>query len=217
MPNPLLPLFLPPAHTVCYAAGMVPHRGSAQLPTLDNLINRVQNSGVAWATIGGGTAAEYRPLQEHQWKSCDITYHASGCFDHQQASKLASELHAHFGKHTHKLATTRRANENKKNSHSQMGLPQHVPKYAPFLPFKCAHPQPLHLIGTIFAKQCSEGWHYKLPEHMLRIKFIKWENGWNRHVTPTTGTQINITNHFGAVGGQMWSLVVKSRVHAAAN
>eukprot|EP00983_Pelagomonas_calceolata_P067549 1149513-Pelagomonas_calceolata.AAC.2 len=30
-------------------------------------------------------------------------------------------------------------------------------------PHWCAHPQPLHLIGTTFALKCS--WHYKLPEH----------------------------------------------------
>eukprot|EP00983_Pelagomonas_calceolata_P116960 1160370-Pelagomonas_calceolata.AAC.1 len=29
-------------------------------------------------TVGGGTAAACRPLQEHQWKSCDITKQISG-------------------------------------------------------------------------------------------------------------------------------------------
>eukprot|EP00983_Pelagomonas_calceolata_P051841 1142589-Pelagomonas_calceolata.AAC.3 len=32
---------------------------------------------------------------------------------------------------------------------------------------KCAHPQPLHLIGTTVALECS--WRYKLPEHVLRF------------------------------------------------
>eukprot|EP00983_Pelagomonas_calceolata_P096130 1158094-Pelagomonas_calceolata.AAC.4 len=50
---------------------------------------------------------------------------------------------------------------------SQRGLSEYVPKYAPFWHLKCAHPQPLHLIGRIFAPKC--GWRYKLPEHMLRF------------------------------------------------
>eukprot|EP00983_Pelagomonas_calceolata_P051380 1142381-Pelagomonas_calceolata.AAC.6 len=32
---------------------------------------------------------------------------------------------------------------------------------------RCAHSQPLHLIGTILALKCS--WRSKLPEHMLRF------------------------------------------------
>eukprot|EP00983_Pelagomonas_calceolata_P113107 1159953-Pelagomonas_calceolata.AAC.4 len=44
---------------------------------------------------------------------------------------------------------------------------EHMPKYAPFLHFNCAHSQPLHLIGTILDLKFS--WRYKLPEHMLRL------------------------------------------------
>eukprot|EP00983_Pelagomonas_calceolata_P051619 1142487-Pelagomonas_calceolata.AAC.3 len=39
MLNPLLPLPLPPAHAMYYAAGTAPHSGPAQLPALDNHIN----------------------------------------------------------------------------------------------------------------------------------------------------------------------------------
>eukprot|EP00983_Pelagomonas_calceolata_P086686 1156806-Pelagomonas_calceolata.AAC.4 len=42
-----------------------------------------------------------------------------------------------------------------------------MPKYAPCLHVKCAHPQPFDLIGTFFALKCS--WRYKLPEHMVRF------------------------------------------------
>eukprot|EP00983_Pelagomonas_calceolata_P051573 1142473-Pelagomonas_calceolata.AAC.7 len=35
------------------------------------------------------------------------------------------------------------------------------------LAVQCAHPQPLHLIGTIVALKCSR--RYKLPEHVLRF------------------------------------------------
>eukprot|EP00983_Pelagomonas_calceolata_P108089 1159416-Pelagomonas_calceolata.AAC.18 len=75
-------LLLLPARTMCYAVGTAPHRGPVQLPALGSPINRVQTSGThkAWATVGGGTAAARRPLQEHQWKSCDITCDPSGCW-----------------------------------------------------------------------------------------------------------------------------------------
>eukprot|EP00983_Pelagomonas_calceolata_P119335 1160595-Pelagomonas_calceolata.AAC.4 len=45
------------------------------------------------------------------------------------------------------------------------GLPEDMPEYAPFSDLKCAHPQPLHLIGTTL--KCS--WRYKLPEYLLKI------------------------------------------------
>eukprot|EP00983_Pelagomonas_calceolata_P115889 1160247-Pelagomonas_calceolata.AAC.28 len=45
-----------------------------------------------------------------------------------------------------------------------------MPKYAPFLHLKCAHPQPFDPTGTICALKCS--WRYKLPEHMLRFLYV---------------------------------------------
>eukprot|EP00983_Pelagomonas_calceolata_P059986 1146167-Pelagomonas_calceolata.AAC.2 len=68
MPNPLLPILLPPAHTTCYAAGTAPHRGPAQLP-----------AHKAWAAVGGGTAAACRHLI--------LTMHFKGllCKWHQHA------------------------------------------------------------------------------------------------------------------------------------
>eukprot|EP00967_Tisochrysis_lutea_P060491 scaffold77376_cov21-Tisochrysis_lutea.AAC.1 len=66
MPNPLL--FLPPAHTVCYAAGTALHRGPTQLPALDIPIkckpaactlyrNGILQRHKAWATVGDGSVA----------------------------------------------------------------------------------------------------------------------------------------------------------------
>ena len=40
--------------------------------------------------------------------------------DHQRATKLAQQLHAHSVQYAHKLVTTRRAIENKNTSHSQV-------------------------------------------------------------------------------------------------
>eukprot|EP00983_Pelagomonas_calceolata_P037521 1136364-Pelagomonas_calceolata.AAC.2 len=56
---------------------------------------------------------------------------------------------------------------------------EHVPKYAPFLHLKCAHSQPLHLVGTILALECS--WHYKLPEHMLSRPVCIDKLGYSSH------------------------------------
>eukprot|EP00983_Pelagomonas_calceolata_P083006 1156061-Pelagomonas_calceolata.AAC.13 len=49
----------------------------------------------------------------------------------------------------------------------QRGLFEHMSKYAPNLHFKCARPQPLHLIWITLALKRS--WRHKLPEHMLRF------------------------------------------------
>eukprot|EP00983_Pelagomonas_calceolata_P069939 1150573-Pelagomonas_calceolata.AAC.6 len=71
------------------------------------------------------------------------------------------------------------------------GLFEHVPKYAPFLLLKCAHPQPLYQIGTLLALKCS--WRYMLTEHMLNfVKIalyaeIKWAKAHMRHVNPNYG------------------------------
>eukprot|EP00983_Pelagomonas_calceolata_P065927 1148787-Pelagomonas_calceolata.AAC.1 len=40
--------------------------------------------------------------------------------DHQRATKLAEQLHAHSVQYAHKLVSTRRAIENKNTSHSQV-------------------------------------------------------------------------------------------------
>ena len=50
---------------------------------------------------------------------------------------------------------------------SEGGPSEQIPKYAPFLHLKRVYSQPLHVIGTISALECT--WFYTLPEHMLRF------------------------------------------------
>eukprot|EP00983_Pelagomonas_calceolata_P066161 1148892-Pelagomonas_calceolata.AAC.8 len=70
--------------------------------------------------------------------------------------------------------------------------------------FKCTHSGSLHLIGTILALECSL--RYYLPEHMLRFvqvalcALIDWA-----------------TAHMGHWVVRYGVLVVKTRLHAAAN
>ncbi|KAF5842012.1 eukaryotic translation initiation factor 3 subunit 8 N-terminus-domain-containing protein [Dunaliella salina] len=50
--------------------------------------------------------------------------------DHQCATKLAQQLHAHSVQYAHKLVTTRRAIENKNTPHSQVLEPARVPQHS---------------------------------------------------------------------------------------
>eukprot|EP00983_Pelagomonas_calceolata_P119803 1160641-Pelagomonas_calceolata.AAC.1 len=74
----------------------------------------------------------------------------------------------------------------------QRGSAKHVPRYAPVLHFKCAHSQPLHLMGTNWAKA-----------HM-------------GHVNPISGKMADTNiNHWWVF--RYGVRVVKTRVQAAAN
>eukprot|EP00983_Pelagomonas_calceolata_P092503 1157673-Pelagomonas_calceolata.AAC.4 len=53
--------------------------------------------------------------------------------------------------------------------HFQRRLTEHVPKYAPFVHLKCAHPQnPLHLIGITLALECSWRASYQRDHNSLK-------------------------------------------------
>eukprot|EP00983_Pelagomonas_calceolata_P112922 1159936-Pelagomonas_calceolata.AAC.3 len=123
--NPLLLLFLPPAHTMRYAAGMTLHRGPAyptgkaltsksgpgqQLEAAQrqhaDLCNNISGEAVMLHTVllgVGGTCYTKHTL--NKFKHLGL--------DHQSANKFAHKLNAHSVVYANKLVTTRRAIENK--------------------------------------------------------------------------------------------------------
>eukprot|EP00983_Pelagomonas_calceolata_P066316 1148979-Pelagomonas_calceolata.AAC.1 len=77
------------------------------------------STACASASVGDGTAAACRSMQEYKWESCHFKQPG---LDHRRAIKLACKLHAHSVGYANKLVTTasRCAIENNNTSHNHV-------------------------------------------------------------------------------------------------
>eukprot|EP00983_Pelagomonas_calceolata_P048928 1141278-Pelagomonas_calceolata.AAC.4 len=125
MPNSLL-LLVPPAPTMCHAAGTAPHteikycedtRPGQQLEAAQqqhaDLCKNTCGTAVMLHTIllgVGGTCSTEHTLKQFEQLG----------LDHQRAIKPARKLHAHFVPYANKLVTIKRDIKNNNTSHSQV-------------------------------------------------------------------------------------------------